>query len=239
MRLLSLTLVSTLLVPMLARAQQPAPGAPDNRAAEAKQHYETGMAHFQLEEWDQAIEEWQAGFRAKPVSQFLYNIAQAYRQSKRYDKALNYYQKYLRMDPHAANKAEVDRHIAALTASLEQEKKTQAQPPVAPMPVKGGKTESASASTAKPGETTTAPGETATTTPPPTTPPPTTTPPPANNNTTLTAKAPEKQPITKRKWFWPVVGAAAGVVVIAIVVGAAVGASGGGDDTKVLPLARF
>ena len=40
---------------------QPAPPPADPRASEAKQHYENGMAHFNLEEWEAAIEEWKAG----------------------------------------------------------------------------------------------------------------------------------------------------------------------------------
>jgi hypothetical protein len=117
-----------------ARAQQPAAGSAEDRSAQAKQHYETGMAHFQLEEWDDAIKEWEAGFRLKPVPQFLYNIAQAYRLSKRPEKALSFYQKYLRLDPKAANKAEVDHHIALLTKIVEDQKKSTSAPPTAPMP---------------------------------------------------------------------------------------------------------
>ena len=82
------------VLPLVAR---PALAAKDERAVLAKRHYETGMAHYQLEEWDQAVAEWETGFRTKPAPQFLYNIAQAYRLSKRPDKALNFYQKYLRM----------------------------------------------------------------------------------------------------------------------------------------------
>src|SRR6476620_10475240 len=102
-------LALALLAGTVAHAQ-----AADDRAAQAKQHYESGMARFQLEEWDAAIDEWQAGFRIKPVPQFLYNIAQAYRLSKRWEKAISFYQKYLRMDPKAPNRPEVERHIAQL-----------------------------------------------------------------------------------------------------------------------------
>src|SRR3954471_8838053 len=106
-----------LLFAPVARAQQPV----DERASLAQRHYENGMGHFQLEEWDKAIDEWKEGFRIKPVSQFLYNIAQAYRLSKRPEPALSFYQKYLRMDPKAANKAEVDRHVASLTRLIDQQ----------------------------------------------------------------------------------------------------------------------
>jgi tetratricopeptide (TPR) repeat protein len=221
--------VALLIAGLCGKADgQPAPGQPgaDQRAAEAKQRYESGMAHFQLEEWDQAIEEWQAGFRAKPVPQFLYNIAQAYRVSKRNEKARTFYQKYLLMDPKAPNRPEVERHIEALTRLIEQEKRMQGAPPQQPMAVKPPPP--------KPGETpTTAQGE-------PSPAPTVVQQAPSPAPVVVVQKEPEKPtPITKKKWFWPVIGAAAVVVVGAVVIGAVVGASGGGDKTPVLPLARF
>ena len=105
----------------------------DDRALQAKQHYETGMAHFQLEEYDRAITEWEAGFRIKPVPQFLYNIAQAYRLSKQYEKSASFYRKYLNMDPKAPNKAEVDRHLLTLNKLLDQQKAASSAPPTQPI----------------------------------------------------------------------------------------------------------
>jgi tetratricopeptide (TPR) repeat protein len=214
--LAGLLMAGMLILASSARAQP----ATDERAVQAKQYYENGMAHFQLEEWDQAIEEWQKGFRAKPVAQFLYNIAQAYRLSKRPERALSFYQKYLRMDPKAPNRAEVERHITSLNALLQQEKKTTTSPPVQPMPVKP----------AEPAEEVAAPKPAE---PPRPVEPPPVTPAPA----ALVARAPEKPPITKRIWFWPTVAGGAAVVIAVVVVAAVVGS--GGDNTKVLPLARF
>ena len=100
-----------------------------DRAAKAKLHYETGMAHFNLEEWDQAIEEWQAGYRNKPLPEFMYNIAQAYRKSKRPERALQFYKSYLRLEPNAPNKDEVERHIVEANQDIEQQKKAGATRP--------------------------------------------------------------------------------------------------------------
>jgi tetratricopeptide (TPR) repeat protein len=211
----------------LSAVAQPAPPPADPRAAEAKQRYENGMAHFNLEEWDSAIDEWKAGYRAKPVAQFLYNIAQAYRLSKHYEDALNFYQRYLRADPKAPNRTEVEGHIAKLTVVVQQEKRAQTAPPTQTLVVKPKGAEGQPEGQVAPSP---APQVAVVPSPQPTT-----------TTTTLVQKEPEKQPITKKKWFWPVVGAGIGVVVIAVVVGAAVGASsgGGGDNTKILPLARF
>jgi len=210
----------------VAHAQPAAPADP--RAAEAKQRYENGMAHFNLEEWDAAIEEWKSGYRAKPVAQFLYNIAQAYRLSKHYEDALNFYQRYLRAEPKAPNRVEVDGHIAKLSALLQQERRTATAPPIATMVIKPKGSEGT-----PPGELNVAPSPAPQVAVVPS-PQPAAAP-------VVVQKEPEKTPITKKKWFWPVIGAVAGVVVVAVVVGAAVGATsgGGGDNTPVLPMARF
>jgi tetratricopeptide (TPR) repeat protein len=214
-RVLAILACLTAFVP-LARAQT------DDRAAQAKQHYETGMAHFQLEEWDKAIEEWEAGFRAKPVPQFLYNIAQAYRLSKRPEKALAFYQKYLHMDPKAPNKAEVDRHIASLTKVVAEQQKTASAPPTEPMP--------------KPAETTPVkPPPAVVVTPPAAS---TAAPAPEATHADLTASAPQKTPITKKAWFWGVIAGVGVVVVAGVVVGVVLGTSSG-DSTKILPVVRF
>jgi iron complex outermembrane receptor protein len=216
-------LALALLMAPLARAQT------DDRAAQAKQHYEAGMARFQLEEWDAAIEEWQAGFRIKPVPQFLYNIAQAYRLSKRWEKSLSFYQKYLRMDPKAPNKAEVERHIAQLNKAIAEQGKAASAPPTEaappPKPVAEAPSVPAPAVAPKP-------------TPPPTpAPAPTAAPAPAATHADLTAHAPEKTPITRKGWFWGVIGGVAVVVVAGVVVGVVLGTSS--DSPKNLPPVRF
>jgi tetratricopeptide (TPR) repeat protein len=85
---------------------------PDREAAAKK--YQSGMAHYRLEEYDAAIVDFEGGFRIHPAPEFLYNIAQAHRLAKRPDKAVAFYQKYLYMSPDASNRAEVEHLIAAL-----------------------------------------------------------------------------------------------------------------------------
>jgi tetratricopeptide repeat protein len=226
----------------VARAQ--APGPVDQRAQAAQLHYETGMAHFQLEEWDKAIDEWEAGFRAKPVPQFLYNIAQAYRLSKRPDKALAFYQKYLRMDPKAANRVEVERHINQLTRLVEQQSKAATSPPVETKPVEAARPTAPppTATTAPPPATTPAPPPpaSATTTPTTTTAPPaaaTAAPAPAATRGDVVATAPRKDDrVTRKPWFWGVMAGVGAVVIAGVVVGVVLGTS---DSTKTLPTVRF
>src|SRR3954469_14676459 len=106
----------------------------DEATATARDAYDKGMAHYHLEEYDAAIEEWERGFRAKPAPEFLYNIAQAYRLSKRPEKALSFYQKYLRVSPEAKNRPEVERQIAALKEVVDKQKASAEAPPAGTNP---------------------------------------------------------------------------------------------------------
>src|SRR5262249_30142314 len=65
-------------------------------------------------------------YRDDPI--FLYNIAQAYRQKADFQKAIFFYRAYLREEPRARNRAEVEGRIADLQKQLD------AQPPPQPEP---------------------------------------------------------------------------------------------------------
>jgi tetratricopeptide (TPR) repeat protein len=192
----------------VARAQStPA----SNESAQARSYFDKGMAHYHLEEYAQAIDKWEAGFRIKPAPEFLYNIAQAYRLSNKPERALAFYQKYLRMNPKADNRPEVERHIATLRPIVDQQRPAAAAPPVNAIPPPA------------PAETARAPQvETKT---------------PSTSRADLTATAARPRPVYQKAWFWGVVGGAAMVVAAAVIVGVVVGTSG--DSAKSLPDVRF
>jgi len=223
-----------------ARAQQ------QDDAAMARTLYDRGMAHFRLEEYDQAIQKWEEGFRKRPVPEFLYNIAQAYRLSKRNEKARSFYKKYLLMDPEAPNKAQVQKHIAALDKAIDAEQRASSAPPSEPMPrpATTGSTPSHREPT-PPTETRPTEPAPAVATPAPTTPVATPTPEPAAASSTTTssnelvATAPhrDERPVYKKPWFWGVIGGGVVVIGAAVLVGVLVSSSGNGRDT--IPAARF
>jgi iron complex outermembrane receptor protein len=209
-----------------------------DEAAQAKNLYEKGMAHYQLEEWDAAIEKWEAGFRLRPVPEFLYNIAQAHRLAKRFEKSVSFYRKYLNMNPKAPNRAEVERHIASLNKAIEEQKRASGSPPTAPIATDTGR------STPKPVEPAPRPVEPA---PKPVAKPvepaprpvePVVAKPAEPAPAAVVASAPPKddRPIPKKGWFWGVIGGVGVVVVAAVVVGAVIGTQ---DNTPVLSPARF
>jgi tetratricopeptide (TPR) repeat protein len=178
----------------------------------ARDAYDKGMAHYHLEEYDAAIDEWERGFRAKPAPEFLYNIAQAYRLSKRPEKALSFYQKYLRVNPDAKNRAEVERHMAALKEIVDKQKSSAESPPQTPLPTPSGPaTTTPSGSPASTTTTTTTRGD-------------------------LTAQAPEGRPVYKKGWFWGVIGGVVAVAAVGVALGVVYGTR---SDVQSLSDARF
>lgn len=104
-------LIALLLVGATARADW-------DGDATARNLYQRGMAHFQLEEYEVAIQLWQQAYRLKPAPELLYDIAQAYHFSS--EKALAFYKKFLLLEPNARNRADVERQIAILERNLKE-----------------------------------------------------------------------------------------------------------------------
>jgi tetratricopeptide (TPR) repeat protein len=107
---LRLLLLVALCVSRIASAQQ------SDATAEAKRHYELGMARFNLREFKAAIPEFEAAYRVVPDPVFLFNLGQAYRLDAQPEQALYFYRAYLRARPDAPNRAEVDGRIEDLKA---------------------------------------------------------------------------------------------------------------------------
>jgi tetratricopeptide (TPR) repeat protein len=129
----ALTVVFALVAPV-AGAQE------DTDAAEAKKHYTRGMAHYNLDEFDRAVEEFQAGYRLKPDPVFLYNVAQSYRRAKKPEQALTFYEKYLHAtDGNPPNRAEVEQRIKDLRKLIKDAGKIESTQPSSPLPPAGVK----------------------------------------------------------------------------------------------------
>ena len=96
--------------------------------AEAKQAFISGMKHFDLGEYDDALNDFKNGYRAKEDPVFLYNIAQCYRLKNEHRDAIRYYRLYLSRAPDAPNRAEIEERIAKLQAIVDNER------PAAPAP---------------------------------------------------------------------------------------------------------
>lgn len=206
--------------PSAARADQGAPPAAGTNAVDnndARRHFEEGTKLFNLGEFAGAIVEYKAAYKSRPDPVFLYNIAQAYRQSGDLQQAVFFYRSYLRNSPTAENRGEVEERVRKLEAQLDAQKAAASAPPntaVAP----------------KPGLTTTTPDLT---TPPPAEPAATTATPASNE---LVATAPPKHDsVAKKWWLWTAVG----VGVVAIGVGLGVGLTVGASHHTSAPSSQY
>lgn len=99
---------------------------PDQRE-QARQHYESATRKFDTGRYDEAAAEFEQVFDLIGDPALLYNIAQSYRAAKQYDKALLFYRSYLRRNPDASNRAEVERRIDELGDLVAQQQKQQQQ----------------------------------------------------------------------------------------------------------------
>ena len=103
-RLLSLALLAAALcLPSSPARAQDGGGAPapvdDPNEKRAQELYEQGNTHYDLAEYDQAIDSFKEAYKLSKKPAFIYNIAQAYRQKGDCENALKSYKNYLRLAP--------------------------------------------------------------------------------------------------------------------------------------------
>jgi len=104
---LLLLLCMTLAIAVPARTAH----ADDPATRAARRHFERGEKLFALGKFDEALEEYQSAFDAKPLPAFLYNIGQCYRNTGDLDQAIFSFKKYLKLDPEAENREAVEHLI--------------------------------------------------------------------------------------------------------------------------------
>jgi tetratricopeptide (TPR) repeat protein len=111
-RTLVVVLVTTLCaVPTIARAQDNDQATQDDQADKL---YQEGLKHYNLAEYDDAIESFKAAYKISNAAGLLYNIAQAYRLKGDCQNALTFYKNYLRNQPDAKNADKVAQRIAEM-----------------------------------------------------------------------------------------------------------------------------
>jgi tetratricopeptide (TPR) repeat protein len=132
---LLLVLFVTVLTARVAYAEAPAERS-------AKRHFDRGQKLFNLGKFDEALEEYQQAYEAKAIPAFLFNIGQCYRNLGDYEAAIFSFKKYLKLEPDADNRDQVEEYITELEEEeekgnskkfrLDKKKKDQVQtePPV-------------------------------------------------------------------------------------------------------------
>jgi tetratricopeptide (TPR) repeat protein len=81
---------------------------------EARRLFERGQRHYNVGEFDAAIDEFKRAYELSPAPGLLFNIAQAYRARRDRERALYYYATYLHEDPRAPERAYVEARMSEL-----------------------------------------------------------------------------------------------------------------------------
>ena len=110
-----------------------AAAAPPDSEADARKAFEEGQKYYNLGKFERAIELYEKAYELTPKAGLLFNIAQAHRLNKTYERARFFYQSFLRNMPDAVNRAEVEERIAEMTRLIEAQPK-EPQPSVEPQP---------------------------------------------------------------------------------------------------------
>ncbi|MGE0550009.1 MAG: tetratricopeptide repeat protein [Kofleriaceae bacterium] len=76
--------------------------------------FERGVRHYDIGEYDQAIDLLKEGYRLSAAPGFLFNIAQAYRRKGDCSEALRFYRDSLRIEPDSPYRDEVTRRITEM-----------------------------------------------------------------------------------------------------------------------------
>jgi hypothetical protein len=98
---------------------------------EVKLHYQRATRAYDLQKYQEAIDEYQRAYEISGDPPMLYNIAQAYRLADQPSEAARYYRRFLQRMPNARNREDVERKIADQEKLADQRKKVE---PVVPPP---------------------------------------------------------------------------------------------------------
>jgi tetratricopeptide (TPR) repeat protein len=211
---------------LVALAARPAGAATPEEKAKARELFQSGLVHYDLKEYSEALASFRDAYRVVQDPAFLYNIAQCYRRLGQNPEALDFYRNYLRRSPNAPNRGEVERRIQEIERDIQAGRTTSPPPKETAPAVVPAPRPPTEVSKAPPVETT--PGAAPA--------PPAPAPAPAPPLELTTSPAPEKSSgaIYTRWWFWTAIGA---VVVSGLAVGIAVSHRGQIGDCADLPAA--
>src|SRR5438552_6829901 len=100
--------LSVSVAPGRAEAMQTTPA----QKQEMMEHYERATRAYDIQKYQEAIDEYQKAYEIAGDPAMLYNVAQAYRLNGQLPEALHSYRRYLQRSPNARNREDVDRKSA-------------------------------------------------------------------------------------------------------------------------------
>jgi len=130
------TFVLAVVLALLALGRVAYADDPGERAA--RRHYERGQKLFNLQKFDKALDQFQKAYDASPIPDFLFNIGQCHRNLGDYEAAIFSFKKFLKLDPEASNRDQVEKLIEDLEEKIAEKDtarlKLRPEPKVKPDP---------------------------------------------------------------------------------------------------------
>jgi len=123
MRRLTALVCIAAAAPTLARADEAAD------KARGKLVWREGVKQYDLGDFDAAIKKFEEAYQIFPNPDILFNLGQAHRKTKSYDRAIHYFRTFLRYKPAAPNRDVVESLIAELEGLIAAEKASNERPP--------------------------------------------------------------------------------------------------------------
>ncbi len=114
------------------------PAWAEDAKQEAKARYTTAESHYNLNEFQEALQDYKEAYRLFPDPVFLFNVAQCERQLGNPEEAIRFYRSYLRNKPKAPNRQEVVRRIDEMQTAIDAKKSAPDKPPAGPAPSAAG-----------------------------------------------------------------------------------------------------
>lgn len=122
----AIALIVALLGPAGVLAGPPEVAAPQSAGStpppEAAEAYRAGVEHFKAERYTDAIAEFNKAYRIAPNSVLVFNMARAFEELKAFESAIEFYRRYLEMEPNATDRAAVQDAIRTLELLARQAK---------------------------------------------------------------------------------------------------------------------
>lgn len=91
--------------------------------------WRSGVTKYELGEYEEAIKFFERAYAKNRNDDILYNLAQAHRQIKSYERALEYYRSYLRKKPNAPNRDQVEARIDEIKRLVDEQEAIRERPP--------------------------------------------------------------------------------------------------------------
>lgn len=101
----------------------------EERISRSNAMWKEGMARYNIQKYDEAIDYFKKAYEIFPNGDILYNIAQAYRMKKEYETAIFYFRAFLREKPNTPKREKVEAIIVELENLDAAQKASEEKPP--------------------------------------------------------------------------------------------------------------